>query len=59
VDYVKLLEMDFFTYHMFLEVGKTQDLPNKIWQTVGAALTVPPFAKNRRSWSANKLYQTG
>jgi hypothetical protein len=25
----------FFTLHTFLEVGKTQDLPNKIWQTLG------------------------
>jgi hypothetical protein len=24
----------FFTRHIFLKVGKTQDLPNKIWQTV-------------------------
>jgi hypothetical protein len=23
----------FFTWHIFLEVGKTQDLPSKIWQT--------------------------
>jgi hypothetical protein len=29
----------FFTCHIFLEVGKTQDLPSKIWQTVGDALT--------------------
>jgi hypothetical protein len=29
----------FFTLHMFLEVGKTQDLPSKIWQTLGDALT--------------------
>jgi hypothetical protein len=25
----------FFTWHIFLEVGKTQDLSSKIWQTVG------------------------
>jgi hypothetical protein len=25
----------FFTCHAFLEVGKTQDLPSKIWQTLG------------------------
>jgi hypothetical protein len=25
----------FFTWHIFLEVGKTQDLPSKIWQTLG------------------------
>jgi hypothetical protein len=28
----------FFTLHSFLEVGKTQDLPSKIWQTLGDAL---------------------
>jgi hypothetical protein len=27
----------FFTWHIFLEVGKTQDLPSKIWQTLGDA----------------------
>jgi hypothetical protein len=27
----------FFTLHSFLEVGKTQDLPSKIWQTLGDA----------------------
>jgi hypothetical protein len=25
----------FFTWHIFLEIGKTQDLPSKIWQTLG------------------------
>jgi hypothetical protein len=25
----------FFTWHIFLEVGKIQDLPSKIWQTLG------------------------
>jgi hypothetical protein len=29
----------FFTLHSFLEVGKTQDLPTKFWQTLGDALT--------------------
>jgi hypothetical protein len=24
----------FFTWHIFLEVGKAQDLPSKIWQLV-------------------------
>jgi hypothetical protein len=24
----------FFTWHIFLEVGKTQDSPSKIWQTL-------------------------
>jgi hypothetical protein len=28
----------FFTWHIFLEVGKSQDLPNTIWQTLGDAL---------------------
>jgi hypothetical protein len=31
VNYVKLLEMNsFFIWHIFLEVGKTQDLSSKI-----------------------------
>jgi hypothetical protein len=30
--------MLFFTLHSFLEVGKTQDLPSKFWQTLGDAL---------------------
>jgi hypothetical protein len=39
VNYAKLLEMNsFFTFHSFLEVGKTQDLPSKFWQTLGDAL---------------------
>jgi hypothetical protein len=29
----------FFTWHIFLEVGKTQDLPSKIWQTLGDTLS--------------------
>jgi hypothetical protein len=32
----------FFTLHSFLEVGKTQDLPSKFWQTLGDALSVLP-----------------
>jgi hypothetical protein len=28
----------FFTWHISLEVGKAQDLPTKIWQTLGDAL---------------------
>jgi hypothetical protein len=28
----------FFTLYIFLEVGKTQDLQSKIWQTLGDAL---------------------
>jgi hypothetical protein len=26
--------ISFFTWHIFLQVGKTQDLPSKIWQTL-------------------------
>jgi hypothetical protein len=41
VNYAKLLEMNsFFTLHSFLEVGKTQDLPSKFWQTLGDALSM-------------------
>jgi hypothetical protein len=29
----------FLTWHIFLEVAKTQDLPSKIWQTLGDALS--------------------
>jgi hypothetical protein len=28
----------FFTWHIFLEVGKAQYLPSKIWQALGDAL---------------------
>jgi hypothetical protein len=28
------------TWHIFLKVGKTQDLPNKIWQILGDARTI-------------------
>jgi hypothetical protein len=28
----------FFIWHIFLELGETQVLPSKIWQTVGDAL---------------------
>jgi hypothetical protein len=39
VNYAKLLEMNsFFTWHIFLQIGKTQDLPSKICQTLGDAL---------------------
>jgi hypothetical protein len=41
VNYAKLLETDsFFTWHIFLQVGKTQDLPSKFWQTLGVTLSV-------------------
>jgi hypothetical protein len=30
----------FFTWHIFLGVGKTQDLPSKIWKILGDALTL-------------------
>jgi len=40
VNYAKLLEISsFFTWHIFLEVGKTHDMPSKIWQTLGDALS--------------------
>jgi hypothetical protein len=44
MDYAKLLEMNsFFTWHIVvLQVGKTQDLSSKIWQTLGVALTSLP-----------------
>ena len=39
MNYAKLLEISFFfTWHIFLEVGETQDMPSKIWQTLGDAL---------------------
>jgi hypothetical protein len=28
----------FFTWHIILEVGKSQDLPSENWQTLGDAL---------------------
>jgi len=28
----------FFIWHIFLEVGKIQDMSGKIWQTLGDAL---------------------
>jgi hypothetical protein len=31
-------ELFFFTWRIFLKVGKAQDLPSKIWQTLGDAL---------------------
>ena len=41
MNYAKLLKISsFFTWHIFLEVGKIQDIPSKIWQTLGDALTV-------------------
>jgi hypothetical protein len=52
VNYAKLLEMNsFFTLHSFLEVGKTQDLPSKFWQTLGDAqrhIVHDPFLKLAR-----------
>jgi hypothetical protein len=39
VSYAKVLEMSTsFKWHIFLEVGKTQDFPSKILQTHGDAL---------------------
>jgi hypothetical protein len=34
----------FFTWHTFSELGKTQDLPSKIWQTLEDALRPFPHA---------------
>jgi hypothetical protein len=38
----------FFTLHSFLEVGKTQDLPSKFWQTLGDAPILRYFSLDRR-----------
>jgi hypothetical protein len=38
----------FFTLHSFLEVGKTQDLLSKFWQTLVDALKVFMFPPNTR-----------
>jgi hypothetical protein len=40
----------FFTLHSFLEVGKTQDLPSKFWQTLGDAL------KEKTAQTTNFIY---
>jgi len=46
VNYAKLLEISsFFTWHIFLEVGKTQDIPSKIWQTLEDALSCLGFSR--------------
>jgi hypothetical protein len=39
--------MGFFTWHTFLEVGKTQNLPSKLWKTLVDALSyqIKKFAK--------------
>jgi hypothetical protein len=38
----KFLETNsFFTWHIFLEVDKTQKLPSKIWQILVDALSKP------------------
>jgi len=57
VNYAKLLEISsFFTWHIFLEVGKTQDIPSKIWQTLRDALTITEdvlvftFHQGERAW---------
>jgi hypothetical protein len=33
----------FCTWYIFLEVGKAQDLPSKIWQTLGDAIICVSF----------------
>jgi hypothetical protein len=35
----------FFTWHIFLEVGKTQDLPSKIWQTLEMLSAIRPSSQ--------------
>jgi hypothetical protein len=56
VNYAKLLEMNsFFNLHTILEVGKSQDLPSKIWQTLGDALTL---AMQNKGAFRTKLCQT-
>ena len=52
MNYAKLLEISyFFTWHIFLEVGKTQDMPSKIWQTLGDALTATSEARLAQTYS--------
>jgi hypothetical protein len=46
VNYQTVGDEFFFTLHSFLEVGKTQDLPSKFWQTLGDALIFPMFDPN-------------
>jgi hypothetical protein len=38
----------FFSLHIFLEVGKTQDLTSKIWQTLEDTLNEPNRASSLR-----------
>jgi hypothetical protein len=48
VNYTKLLERDcFFTWHIFLQLGKTQDLPNENCQTLGDALKLLDMKENK------------
>jgi hypothetical protein len=42
----------FFTLHIFLEVGKTQDLPSKIWQTLGDALNKIQLGMDSDVWKS-------
>jgi hypothetical protein len=48
----------FFTWYVFLEVGKTQDLPSKIWQValIRKKLTspTPPIKNSKKAKSFNK-----
>ena len=40
MNYAKLLEISsFFIWHIFLEFDKTQNMPSKIWQILGDALS--------------------
>jgi hypothetical protein len=45
----------FFTLHSFLEVGKTQDLPSKFWQTLGDALITIFFLLARALHADNQI----
>jgi hypothetical protein len=45
----------FFTWYIFLKVGKTQDLPSKFWQTLGDALS---FTKAQRTFMVHIHHQT-
>jgi hypothetical protein len=46
VNYAKLLKTNsFFTWHTFLEVGKTQDLPSKFWQTLEMLSAICPSSQ--------------
>ena len=47
----------FFTWHIFLEVGKTQDMPSKIWQTLEDALTIYIYQFSKKNTNTKHLRQ--